>query len=247
MNVPGARDPAPEPGTTRFDRKFIEEHRLVERYLEEKLPYKGARELENWCRANPEFLEEMKLTERTHASLKLLEASGLPQDLREPPTPWWKTMPFIVGLGIAALASLFALWTLFGTYSIVKGDLADARVKLRQGNLEPPATQSTMRVEPDRGPNLGGARVAINHAAPALLALLVDMGFSHAAQFRVIVDKRDQGRALVIENLLKDSNGDLRVTFNTSALPPGLYDVRIESMPAMGVAGAEGWLTLDAH
>ena len=34
------------PVSPRFDRKFIEDHKLVERYLENKLPFKGARDLE---------------------------------------------------------------------------------------------------------------------------------------------------------------------------------------------------------
>ena len=67
----------------RFDRKFIEDHRLVERYLTNQLPLKGARDLENWCRAHPEYLNELQLSERAQTSLKLLEASGRPQDLED--------------------------------------------------------------------------------------------------------------------------------------------------------------------
>ncbi len=66
----------PAPVSPRFDKKFIEDHKLIERYLENKLPFKGARDLEQWCRAHPDYLNELKLSERAHASLKLLEASG---------------------------------------------------------------------------------------------------------------------------------------------------------------------------
>src|SRR5271167_4260271 len=94
----------------RFDAKFIEEHQLIERYLQNKLPLKGARDLENWCRAHPEYLNDLKLSERAQASLKLLEASGQSQDLREPPPPWWKSPYLLVGLGVVALLSLVAFW-----------------------------------------------------------------------------------------------------------------------------------------
>jgi hypothetical protein len=49
--------------------------------------------------------------------------------------------------------------------------------------------------------------------------------------------------------LLKDSNGELRVTFNTTGLAAGLYDVRIESLPirASGSPSPEGWLTLEVR
>ena len=54
MNVRPISQGNPQTAPPRFDRKFIEDHQLVERYLENKLPLKGARDLENWCRANPD-------------------------------------------------------------------------------------------------------------------------------------------------------------------------------------------------
>src|SRR6266851_7612180 len=98
MNVRTVTQGKLQTAPPRFDRKFIEDHRLVERYLENKLPLKGARDLENWCRANPEYLTELKLSERAQTSLKLLEASGRPQDLREPEPPWWKHVYVLIGL-----------------------------------------------------------------------------------------------------------------------------------------------------
>src|ERR1700675_2351994 len=102
------------PNAPRFDRKFIEDHKVLERYLEHKLPPKGARDLENWCRANPEYLNELRLSERAQASLKLLEASGQPQDLREPQPPWWKTIQVLIGLCVVTFLSLIAFWALLG-------------------------------------------------------------------------------------------------------------------------------------
>jgi len=61
-----------------------------------KLPLKGARDLENWCRANPDYLTELKLSERAQTSLKLLEASGRLVDLQEPQPPWWKTIHVLI-------------------------------------------------------------------------------------------------------------------------------------------------------
>ena len=87
MNANTVRTPGISPPAPRFDAKFIEEHKLVERYLEHKLPAKGARDLENWCRANPDYLNGLKLSERAQTSLQLLEASGQPLDLSEPKTP----------------------------------------------------------------------------------------------------------------------------------------------------------------
>src|SRR5882757_7048916 len=122
------------PTAPRFDAKFIEDHHLIERYLENKLPVKGARDLENWCRANPDYLNGLKISERAAASLKLLEASGRPLDLREPQEPWWKSPYAPIGLSVVAAASLVAFWALFGKYELLRGELDDTRTRMQQGS-----------------------------------------------------------------------------------------------------------------
>jgi hypothetical protein len=235
---------APPP---QFDRQFIEEHQLVERYLESKLPYKGQRDLENWCQAHPEYLTELHLSERTHASLKLLEASGRPPDLGEPPTPWWKTPHALIVAGVLTLASLAVCSFLVGKVVLMRGALEDARMQLKEGALAAPATQRNLRVSPDRAAGINGAKVVVSRAMPELLHLHIDMSYSSEKRFRVTIDKRGQARALVIGALAKDSNGDLGVAFNSAALSPGFYDVRIEALPLLGAPIDAGWLTLDAR
>ena len=240
--APGKTQPAP-----RFDANFIEEHQLIERYLENKLPVKGARDLENWCRAHPEYLDGLKLSERAQASLRLLEASGQPLDLGEPRPPWWKSPYIPVALGAIALLSLVAFWALFGKFVLLRSELTDTRMLMQQGSLVPPATQSDLRVAPDRAPGIDKARISVSRSAPQLVDLHIDLSYSKVMQFRVIVDKKDQGRALILNNLLKDSNGELRLTFNTTGLAAGIYDVRIEALPFRGGPVPEGWLILEVH
>lgn len=245
MNVRTATSGNPQPAAPRFDRKFIEDHRLIERYLENKLPVKGARDLENWCRAHPDYLSELNLSERAQATLKLLEASGQPQDLREPRPPGWKSVYVLVGSSVVALLSLVAFWALFGKYVLLRSELEDSRTAMHQGTLEQPATQSTLRVSPDRIAGLDRARVVVSRSAPQLLDLRIDMSYVKVMQFRMTVDKKDQGRALILNNLLKDSNGDLRLTFNTTGLAAGVYTARIAALPLRGEPIPDGWLILD--
>jgi hypothetical protein len=47
--------------------------------------------------------------------------------------------------------------------------------------------------------------------------------------------------------VLKDSNNDLRVTFNTTGLAQGVYTVRIETMPPRGDPFPSGWLILQVN
>lgn len=238
----------PQAATPRFDRKFIEEHKLVERYLQSKLPFKGARDLENWCRAHPEYLNELKLSERAHTSLKLLEASGQPVDLGEPRPPWWKSIYVPIGLAALAFVCLVAFWVMLGKYALLRGELADTRTLMNQGSLIQPAAESTLRVTPDRVFGIDRARVVLNHGEPQLLDLHIDMNYTDKlAQFRMFVDKKDQGRALILNNLFKDSNGELRITLNSTGLAVGTYNIRIEGLPYRGSPIPLGWLILEVR
>ena len=248
MNARTISDEKPQTAVPRFDRKFIEDHELVERYLESKLPFKGARDLENWCRAHPEYLNELKLSERAHASLKLLEASGRPQDLREPQPPWWKTTYVLIALSVVASLSLLAFWAMLGKYILLRGELDDTRTTMNQGSLVQPATTREVRVTPDRAPGIGRARVIVNRSAPQLLDLHIDLAYTNKlVEFRMFVDKKDQGRALILNNLLKDSNGELRMTLNSTGLAAGIYDARIEALPFRGSPIPLGWLILEVR
>jgi hypothetical protein len=248
MNARTISQGNPPTATPRFDRKFIEEHNLVERYLESKLPFKGARDLENWCRLNPEYLNELKLSERAHTTLKLLEASGQPQDLGEPRPPWWKTIYALIGVSVLAVVTLVAFWVLFGKYHALSAKLDDTRNLMARGSLVQPATEANVYLSPDQKPGIDRARVIVNSKAPQLMDMHINLSYTNTlAQFRVVVDKKDQGRALIINNLLKDSNGELRMTLNSTGLGIGIYNVRFEALPPRGSPIEIGWLILDVR
>jgi hypothetical protein len=243
----------------RFDRRFIEEHRLLDRYLENKLPLKGALDFEAWCRSHPEYLEELKLTDRTQMSLKLLEAAAQPHDLGEPKPPWWKSPYLLIGLAAASFVLLVATLVLSGKYAHVLGELDDARATAEKGSLVQPATETTVRITPDRAQGIDRARIVVTRSAPQLIDVHIDLSYTgktdlgyganlHLMQYRMIVDKQDQGRALILNNLLKDSNGELRLTLNSTGLAAGIYTARIEASPFMGGNSVPiGWLILEVR
>jgi hypothetical protein len=140
-----------------------------------------------------------------------------------------------------------AFWALFGKFVLLRGELEDTRDRMHQGSLVQPATQSDLRVSPDRAPDIDKARISVNRSSPQLVDLHIDLSYTKVMQFRMIVDKKDQGRALILNNLLKDSNGELRLTFNTTGLAAGIYSVRIEALPLRGSPIPEGWVVLEVH
>ena len=178
----------------------------------------------------------------------MLEASGQPQDLREPRPPWWKTIYVPIGLGVVAFLSLVAFWALFGKYALLRSELEDTRASINRGSLVQPATSREMYVAPDRAPGIDRSRIVVSRNAPLLMNLHIDMSYTNKQmQFRMLVDKQDQGRALILENLLKDSNGELRMTLNSTGLSAGIYNVRIEALPVHGSPVAIGWVILEVQ
>ena len=152
----------------------------------------------------------------------------------------------LIGLAALAFVCLAALLVLAGKYSSLQGKLEDTKRAILQGPLVQPATAKEIYISPDHAPGIDRARIQLNRAAPLLMDVHIDLGYTQKLlQFRLFVDKQDQGRALVLNNLLKDSNGELRVTLNSTGLAAGIYTVRIEALPPRGIPIPIGWLIIE--
>jgi hypothetical protein len=75
-----------------------------------------------------------------------------------------------------------------------------------------------------------------------------DVSWSNYSNFRVMIDRVDQGRVLVLSNLARDSNGHLRVSLNSSAVGPGQYSVTLEGLDWRGSPVPQAWASFSvAH
>ena len=86
--------------------------------------------------------------------------------------------------------------------------------------------------------------VVIGSGNAQIADLRIDMSWSKFTAFRVTIDRQDQGRVAVIDYMLRDSNGDLRLSFNSTALGPGNYQIAIEGMTLHSEAVAQAWVTI---
>jgi hypothetical protein len=144
--------------------------------------------------------------------------------------------------------SLLAFWAVLGKYVLLRGQLEDVRTQADQGALVQPASNTQIVVTPDRAPGIDKARIVLSRSAPQLLDVHIDLNYTNKlTQFRMFVDKKDQGRALILNDLLKDSNGELRMTLNSTGLAAGIYNVRIEALPFKGSPIPQGWLILEVR
>ncbi len=227
-----------------MDRDFIARNQIVERYLSGRLPLKGATDFERFCRDNPQVLDELGLPERVNAGLRLLEASGKPEPWQEAPQPFWAKLPIVMGLAAAAAVLGISL-------AIVAGQSAGKTnkiVKLEKRVMDQPLDAATatrvIRLLPNREGASHSPAITIGGGPAELVDFKIDESRSAYKVFTVTIDRVDQGRVGVIHNLAKDSNGHVRISLNSSALGPGIYQFTIEGMSWRGDAEPDSWVTI---
>jgi hypothetical protein len=227
-----------------MDRDFIARNQIVERYLSGRLPLKGATDFERFCRDNPQVLDDLGLPERVNAGLRLLEASGKPEPWQEAPKRFWAKPQFALGLAAAVLI-LGAALAVVATESATKTQrLARIQKQAAERPLDAATSTRTVRLMPSREGGSNTPAIVIGGGAAQLVDFKIDESRSPYKTFRVTIDRIDQGRVGVIQNLLKDSNGHLRIALNTSALGPGNYQLTIEGLSWRGDAEADSWITI---
>lgn len=233
-----------------MDREFIEKHQVVERYLAGKLPFKAVQDFERFCRENPQLLDELELPERLNAGMRLLEASGRPPTPLAPEEPqpvqsqWYRRIEVTVALAALSAVLLICLWVLGIKYAERGDKVAALEQRVASGSLQAPSRTRTIRLTPSRVPTNSPALTLQLRETADLVELVLNVSANRYNTYRLTVDKKDQGRAGTIHNLLRDSNGNLRLIVNSSALRPGNYKVTIEGLPGRGSPVPVGWLNV---
>ena len=227
-----------------MDRDFIARNQVVERYLSGRLPLKGATDFERFCAEHPELLDEIGLPERVNAGLRLLEASGKPEPWQEKARPKWQRPEVTLALAAAAAVLGLTLLMMGGNTAGKSRQIADLKKQLLDQPLDPATSTREIRVLPSRSGASNTPAITIGGGGAQLADLKIDESRSPSHSFRVTIDRIDQGRVAVITNLLKDSNGNLRLAFNSSALGPGAYQFTIEGISWRGEPEPDSWVTI---
>jgi hypothetical protein len=227
-----------------MDRDFIARNQVVERYLSGRLPLKGATEFERYCHDHPELLDEIGLPERVNAGLRLLEASGKPEPWQESPRPAWQQPMVTIGLAAGVVVLAIAL-TIAASSSAGKSHrIADLQKQVADRTLDPATSTRDIRLLPSRSGASNSPAITIGGADAQLADFRIDESRSPYHLFRVTIDRVDEGRVGVINNLAKDSNGHLRIALNSSALGPGVYQLTLEGLDWHGDPQPDSWVTI---
>jgi hypothetical protein len=227
-----------------MDRDFIARNQIVERYLSGRLPLKGATDFERFCKDNPKVLDEIGLPERVNAGLRLLEASGKPEPWQEKPQRLWAKPQLMLGVVGVALLLGVGLAVVANNNAAKSQKIAKLEKQAAERPLDPATTTRSIRLVPSHEAASNTPAVIIGGGAAELVDFKIDETRSPYKTFRITIDRIDQGRVGVLHNLVKDSNGHLRVALNSSALGPGSYQLTIEGLSWRGDPEPDSWVTI---
>ncbi len=129
------------------------------------------------------------------------------------------------------------------------GTTKDARITklekhVAEQPLDPATTTRTVRVLPNFKGSSNSPAVVIGGGDARLADLKLDLSRSAYRAFRITIDRIDQGRVAVLQNVGKDSNGHVRIALNTTALGPGNYQFTMEGINWKGETVPEAWITI---
>jgi hypothetical protein len=149
-----------------------------------------------------------------------------------------------IGLDAAAGILALALTTVTATSTSKTQKISDLMKQLREQPLDPATSTREIRVLPNRSGASNSPAITIGGANALLADLKIDESRSPYKAFRITVDRIDQGRVGVINNIGKDTNGNVRIALNSSALGPGNYQFTIEGLNWHGDPEPDSWVTI---
>jgi len=79
---------------------------------------------------------------------------------------------------------------------------------------------------------------------PELLDLYLPIGYAQFPTYAVTIDKVDQGRMMILQRVMPDSNREICLSLNSSAFGRGEYRIRIEGYTWRGERVDAGWVRL---
>ena len=142
-------------------------------------------------------------------------------------SPWVErlsTHRFAIAAGALFLALAVALAWVSWRWGIAEDRMELLQEQAETGFLQAPSSTRAVRIDL-RAP----ATIAVGgRAFPERIDLRVNVRSARHARFRVSLLREDGTLLLHADQVVRDSNLDLRLSFNTSLLPAGVYLLRVE-------------------
>lgn len=121
---------------------------------------------------------------------------------------------------VLAIALTWVTWR----WGVAEDRLGMLEKRAAEGFLQAPSSNRMVRIDPrsPRGVSIGGGEF------PERIDLLVNARSNQYARFRVSLLRQDGTLLVHADQMVRDSNYDLRLSINTSMLPAGAYVIRVD-------------------
>ena len=142
-------------------------------------------------------------------------------------SPWIERIKphrLAIGIGSAMLLLAVALAWVAWRWGVAEDRMELMQKQVEAGFLQAPSTNRTVRIDlrAPRVVSMGGGDF------PERVDFLVNARTTRYARFRVSLLRDDGALLLHADQMVRDSNLDLRLSVNTSMLPAGAYLLRVE-------------------
>ncbi len=209
-----------------MDRKIIEERKLVERWVSKQLTPPEERYFEALIRKEPALVEALGLPSVLKRLMQLLDDTQT--EWREPRLAFWQTLP--VFMGAFALAGVFLIMTIFlyGSREEMRHQMQSVQSAAEVGFLNEPLNTQTIPVQVVR-PATGSANSYSlgSRKSPIFSILKIDVHEYQGTLYSASLQRDDGVFVMRIDNVLRDSNGELHWVINSSVLAAGIYDLQL--------------------
>ena len=230
----------------KLTREQVELEQLVEHYLQGTLTLRQKMELESFCRDNLAYLDDIKLSTRINAGLRLIESAGKPEPWNETRVWFWQTHWFAGAAAAVVLAITIAAWQFHSRSEYFAQRSTAAEKRLLELPLTPASTSRSIRVVPAGLGRAQAAAIVLGSGTKAEFATLqFDLAKSDYGHFDMEIERINQGRVAILRGMRRDSNGIVSWSINSSALGPGQYVVSLSGLDWRGQAWPAGAVAFD--
>jgi hypothetical protein len=177
--------------------------------------------------------------------LALPPPPGAPLPVEELVLAWWQKPA-----AVASLAAIASLLLILGVVSQLharrdRALVAEFESRVRTLTLRASTTARALRIPPNpRSWSAAPDSIITWPEPPLMLDLYLPVGYARFTSFAVTIDKVDQGRMMIVQRMVPDSNHELRLSLNSSAFGPGEYRILVEGYNWRGQRSECGWVRL---
>lgn len=227
-----------------MDLQLIREKQLVERWIARRLTPPEMRFFEDMIRKQPAMADALGLPDALKRLMRLLDDTGTEWQER-PPRFWHNPLVPILLAAVGSVALIAAVYAFLNAQHL-GARYAALQAEALTGLLNEPIQTVTTAVRLTKPGDPGVATYNLgNRKSPSFAELRADVRLQTGHLYSVRLQRDDGTFWVRFDNLLRDSNGELRFAVNSGALPAGKFRLEVRQVNLRGEGDVIGVANLN--